>query len=932
MRTFEGTRDGVIVPMPSRCATLGGMVACPSCGTENPEGQRFCGECATRLISSARPTPVERKVITALFCDLVGFTTTAEGADPEDVDRMLSGYAAMARTQIESHGGVVEKFIGDAVVGIFGVPAAHEDDPERAVRAGLRIVEHAEGLESLGGTPLRLRVGINTGETLVRHGVIPGSGERVLAGDAINVAARLQSVAPEMGVAVGLATYEATAEVFEYEEGEPASLKGKVEPVRVFLAKTPRARFGTDITRTHDTPFVGREIDLSLLRGIFDKTVASNAVQLVTVVGEPGIGKSRIVAELMAYADAKTDLVTWRQGRCLPYGEGITFWALGEIVKAHAGILESDPPAVAASKLDRILPEGEERAWFRQRLLPLLGIEANSSAEREELFTAWRRFLEHIAERDPTVLVFEDLHWADDAMLAFLEHLSDRAEGVPLLVLGTARPELHERHPDFATGMRNVNSIRLTPLSTDETSRLILALLGTDVIPPLLREPILERAGGNPLYAEEFVRLLRDRDLLVRRVSGWELKPGAEVPLPESVQSLIAARLDTLSADAKSMLADAAVLGKVFWADAVAAIGGRDVTDVIETLHELSRHELVGPVRRSSMGGEAEYAFRHILSRDVAYAQLPRAARASRHVAAARWIESKASERVEDLADVLAYHYATALDLARATGDDEHATELEAPTLRFLTLAGERALGLDTAGAMASLERALALTPPGHPERPAVLTRFGQAAMDGGRTTEAAEAFEEAVASFRERGDPLAVVGAMFPLAQVMFSLGDPRSFEIGVEALGDPRTAPGRPRAGRRARRGRSGASPRRGLGRRDQHRRPGDQDGGRPRSPRTGASARLPGPRPERARRSGRHRGHAQGTRDRDRARQRSRGRQPVQQPRQDPLVSGGSAGLAGGRSSRAAVRPGPGPHAAGAVDRRWLARRAGRPRQVR
>ena len=284
----------------------------------------------------------------------------------------------MARVRIEAHGGVVEKFIGDAVVGVFGVPAAHEDDPERAVRAGLRIVEGAEELESIGGEPLRMRVGINTGEALVRLGASAGLGERLLSGDAINTASRIQSVAPEMGVAVGFRTYEATAPVFDYEELEPATLKGKAEPVRVFQAKAARARFGTDITRTHHTPFVGREVDLALLKGIFDKTVASSSVQLVTVVGEPGLGKSRLVAELFAYIDARPESTIWRQGRCLPYGEGITFWALGEILKAHTGILESDPPAVAQEKLAAVLPEGEEREWFRQRLLPLIGIEATS--------------------------------------------------------------------------------------------------------------------------------------------------------------------------------------------------------------------------------------------------------------------------------------------------------------------------------------------------------------------------------------------------------------------------------------------------------------------------------------------------------------------------------------------------------------------------
>ena len=339
--------------------------------------------------------------------------------------------------------------------------------------------------------------------------------------------------------------------------------------------------------------------------------------------------------------------------------------------------------------------------------------------EREELFTAWRRFLEGIAETYATVLVFEDLHWADEALLAFLEHLADLAEGVPLLLVGTARPELYERHPQFAAGMRNTTHITLAPLSQEETARLVSALLETTVIPVELQQPILERAGGNPLYAEEFVRLLKDRDLLERVGSSWQLMEGAEVPFPESVQALIAARLDTLEPEAKSLLADAAVIGKVFWAGAVAAMGEREPESVTSTLRELSRKELVRPLRQSSMAGEAEYAFWHVLARDVAYNQLPRASRANRHVAAAKWIESKVPDRVEDLADVLAYHYASALEFARAAGETEQAEELEAPALRFLSLAGERALGLDTAAALASFERALALTPEGHPERAA---------------------------------------------------------------------------------------------------------------------------------------------------------------------------------------------------------------------
>ena len=495
----------------------------------------------------------------------------------------------------------------------------------------------------------------------------------------------------------------------------------------------------------------------------------------MTVVGEPGIGKSRIVAELLAHAQASTPALTWRQGRCLPYGDGITFWALGEIVKAQAGILETDDPAIAGAKIDDVVPAGPDRDWLRQRLRPLVGVDASSSADREELFAAWRTFLEEIAEVAPTVLVFEDIHWADDAMLAFLEHLAAQAHGVPLLLVATARPELFERYATFAAGLPNVNRINLAPLSDADTGRLVAGLLGA-VVPPALAAPILERAEGNPLYAEEFVRLLRDRDLLVETDGAVALRPGADVPLPGSIGALIAARLDTLPADRKAMLADAAVVGKVFWAGAVAEMGDRDVADVVAAMRELAQKELVRPARHSSMAGETEFAFWHVVVRDVAYGQLPRASRAARHVAAARWLEAKAGDRAEDIAEVLAHHYATALDLANAAGETGLAVELQEAALRFLVLAGEKALYLDGVAAISSLERALALAPPGHEARPALLTRFGQAAYEVGRNHDAIEALDEASASFRARGDLRAAARAMHASFGPLQAFGDPRA------------------------------------------------------------------------------------------------------------------------------------------------------------
>jgi len=763
---------------------------CASCGQDTPEGFPRCANCGALLEVAAASE--ERKVVSVLFCDLAGFTAQSETADPEDVNRMLEEYFAAARGAIEAFGGVVEKFIEDAVVGVFGVPAAHEDDPERAVRAGLRIVEAAEELETVGGEPLRLRVGVNTGEALVRLNVVPGSGQGFLAGDAINTAARIQSVAPELGVLVGLSTYEATAPVFEYEELEPASLKGKAEAVRVFQARSPLARFGADLIRRHDSPYVGRATDLGLLKGLFDKSVETASAQLITVVGEPGIGKSRIVAELLAHAQEREPRLAWRQGRCLPYGDGITFWALGEIVKAHTGILETDDQEAATTKLAAALPEGPDREWLRQRLLPLVGVDASSKAEREELFTAWRTFLEAVAEQTPTVLVFEDVHWADDAMLAFIEHLADHVESVPLLLVCTARPELFDRHATFAAGLHNANRINLAPLSDAETADLVAGVLETSAIPEDLRAPIVERAEGNPLYVEELLRLLRDQGLLVAAEDGWELRSGDELPLPESIQALIAARLDTLPADRKALLSDAAVVGKVFWAGAVARMGDRDLAEVAEALRELSRRDLVHPARRSSMAGENEYAFWHVLTRDVAYSQLPRASRATKHVAAAEWLEDVAGDRAEDLADVLAHHYATALDLARAAGSTEKAAALEEPARRFLALAGQRAMSLDWSVATSNFERALALTPARHPERADALLAFGDGAVGMQRFGESRSAFEEALELFKERGDPVGEARATLCLAAAWFRLGDnARQSELTARALALLETLP---------------------------------------------------------------------------------------------------------------------------------------------
>jgi class 3 adenylate cyclase/tetratricopeptide (TPR) repeat protein len=750
------------------------VASCPSCGKELPGEFPFCPFCAAPL--AEQPSGVvqeERKVVSVLFCDLVGFTAASDAVDPEDVRARIRPYHQRLREVVERFGGTVEKFVGDAVMAVFGAPLAHEDDAERAVRAGLRILEAIEELNAQDANlSLQVRVGINTGEAVVALGAKPEEGEGIVTGDVVNTASRLQGAAPVNAVAVSEQTYRATERIFDYEPLEPVVVKGKAEPLVLYRPLAARARFGSDVTRTHATPLVGRELEKPLLIGTFERAAQQESCQLVTVVGEPGVGKSRLCMELFSHVEERPGLVRWRQGRCLPYGEGIAFWALGEIVKAECGILESDSQDDVLAKLERTLPEDvQDRPWLLARLGPLVRLISEPAAQ-EESFTAWRRFLEGLAADGPAVLVFEDLHWADPALLAFLEHLADWAEGVPLLVLCTARPELHERHPTWAAGLRNATTINLAPLSDEETARLVATLLQRAVLPVETQQALLERAGGNPLYAEEFVRLLADRGDL-----------GAETGLPDSVQALIAARLDTLTPERKGLLQDASVVGKVFWAGALAQMGGRDLAGVEQALHELARKDLVRPARTSSMAGEAEYGFWHALVRDVAYAQIPRAGRAERHQQAAAWIEQKTGERAEDLADLLAHHYLSALELTQATGGEVPA-ELREQAVRYLGLAGERALGLDIDQAERSLSRALELAEDDDPQRSRLLERWAQAAREQGRLREAREALEQALTGHRRSGDRLAAGRTLTRLESVLSRLGDPRRDETLAEAL----------------------------------------------------------------------------------------------------------------------------------------------------
>src|SRR6266545_4153445 len=648
----------------------------------------------------------ERKVLTCLFCALVGFTARAETLDPEDVEAVLRPYHERLRSDLERHGGTVEKFIGDAVMALFGAPTAHEDDPERAVRAALAIRDWA-----LEEGELEVRIGITTGEALVSLGA------------------------------------------------RPEEAKGMAEPVPVWKALQAHAVVSLELRP--QTPLVGRERERDLLVDALERVKRESSPQLVTLVGVPGIGKSRLVAELFAEVDRDPDFIYWRHGRSLPYGEGVAFWAFAAMVKSQAGILHSDSEETAAAKLHDAVAavvDAEDVPWIEARLQPLIG-HGERAEELEESFAAWRRFVEALADERPTVLVFEDLHWADDALLDFVDHLVDWATGVPLLVVATARPELLDRRPGWGGGKRNAIAVSLAPLDDVETAKLIAGLLDRPVLPAETQEQLLERAGGNPLYAEQFARMLAER--------------GEAGELPETVQGIIAARLDALAPEEKALLQDASVIGKLFWTGALEAVSGIEGREAEQLLHGLERKEFVRRERRSSVEGETQHSFAHLLVRDVAYSQIPRAVRAERHRAAAEWIESLG--RSEDRAELLAHHYLAALELGAAAGWDTGPIEDRARDA--FVEAGGRAWSLNAFdAAYRYLNAALDLTPEGHPQRPYILLRAGRL-MTYGEMQAANPADRERIASvaddFLAAGDVEAAAEAKFLHSGFIWNEGD---------------------------------------------------------------------------------------------------------------------------------------------------------------
>ncbi|MGE5460915.1 MAG: ATP-binding protein [Solirubrobacterales bacterium] len=671
------------------------MLTCPTCGAENPEGSRFCNACGGAL-EPVEAKRKERKYATALFADLVGSTALAEREDPEVVQSVVGRTFDRLAEEIARYEGLLEKFMGDAVLAVFGVPRAHEDDAERAVRVALEmqavLSELNRGFAAEGKPMLAMRIGVEAGEVLVDVERAAGPRDRMLTGDAVNTAARLQAAAEPGHIVVGPGVYASTKDVIEYREMEPLALKGKAEPVPAWRALRIKARTRGERPRLGlEARLVGRDEELAMLKQTLRRVQTEGRPALVTVIGPAGVGKSRLVAELERYIEGLPEIVYWRRGRCLAYGN-TSYSAFADAIKAQCEIFENDGAEVAAKKADDAARElfGDESV--APQIRALVGAGEARAMSREDLFEAWRRFLERLAARYPLVLVLDDLHWGDDGLLDFVEHVADWAQG-PIMVVATARPELFETRPTWGGGKRNAASIYLDPLSAAEGEEMLEDLLSAQIAPEL-RRTVVELSEGNPLYVEEIVRKLIDDGVLRATESArWEVaRPVEGVELPRSVQGLIAARLDGLPEDEKAVLQDASVIGRVFWMGAVAELTGRSGPQTRDALGRLRVKELVVPNEPSSFSDELEFSFRHNLIRDGAYDSLPKALRADKHASVARWAEERAGDRADEIAELVATHELEALRFFEELG--ERRTDLQRSALGHAWTAARRTSAL----------------------------------------------------------------------------------------------------------------------------------------------------------------------------------------------------------------------------------------------
>ena len=754
----------------SECASPLAL-ACPSCGASNQVGERFCGECATPLVGapSARPAfarpaaavagPVSaRRLVSILFADLVGFTALAEGRDAEETRELLSRYFDLSRDVITRYGGTVEKFIGDAVMAVWGTPTAHEDDAERAVRAGLDLVEAVREL----GPGISARAGVLTGEAAVTLGAV---GEGMVAGDLVNTASRLQTVAPPGAVLVGEATQRAASRAIAFEPAGEQTLKGKAAPVPAWRAlRVVAERGGRNRSDSLEAPFVGRDEEFRLLKDLFHATTRERRARLVSVVGPAGIGKSRLAWEFLKYLDGLVETVWFHDGRSPAYGEGISFWALGEMVRRRAELLETDDEPTTRRKIAAAVathvPDEAERRWIEPALLALFGIDTGAIGA-DQLFAAWRTFFERLAATAPVVMVFEDFQLADSGLLDFVDHLMEWSRGVPIYVVTLARPELVDRRPDWGAGKRNFVSLFVDPLSEAAIRELLLGLVPG--LPDSAVRAIVARADGIPLYAVETVRMLVAEGRLA-------LQDGVYVPVgdlttlavPETLSALIASRLDGLSPEDRALVSDAAVIGQSFTLAGLAAVSGIDDAELEPRLRMLVRRELLTVQADPRSPERGQYAFVQALIREVAYNTLARADRKVRHLAAARFFEALGSD---ELAGALAGHYLAAY---RNAPEGSAAEALAGQARIALRAAADRAAALGAHDqAVTFLDQALTVTTE-PAARAELLERAGDEASAAGRHEIAERHLRAALEAQRALGDRPSISRATAALGRAL--------------------------------------------------------------------------------------------------------------------------------------------------------------------
>ncbi|HEY7208439.1 MAG TPA: adenylate/guanylate cyclase domain-containing protein [Gaiellaceae bacterium] len=783
-----GTENAHAAKFCTECGTSL-LVPCASCGAANAQTAKFCAECGTALADAqAAESPrsdlparvAERRLVSVLFADLVGFTTLSESRDAEEVRELLSRYFETCNSLIARYGGTVEKFIGDAVMAVWGAPVATEDDAERAVRAALDLVDAVAALgNEIGAPSLRARAGVLTGEAAVTLGA---EGQGMVAGDLVNSASRIQAVAEPGTVLVGEATKRASEQAIVYEDAGTRELKGKAEPVPLWQAiRVVALRRGMVRSAGLEPPFVGRQRELRLVKELFHAAAQDRKTHLVSVLGVGGIGKSRLAWEFEKYIDGLATEAWWHWGRCLAYGEGVAFWALAEMLRGRAGISEDEPSEDALPKLraavQEYVPDADEQRFVEPRLAHLLGLEERSAGDQENVFAAARLFFERLSELGPTVLVFEDIHWADSALLDFIEYLVEWTREHPIFILTLARPELAERRPTWGATRRNFTSLALEPLPAQDMD--VLLTSPVPGLPDELRARILDRAEGIPFYAVETVRMLLDRGLIVRE--GNTFRPAGPIEtleVPETLQALISARLDGLDPDERRLLQDASVLGRTFTIRGLTTMTGRTEAELEPLLASLIRKEVLSLTADPMSAERGQYGFLQDLVKKVAYDTLSRRERKARHLAAASYLRSLGDE--DEVVEVVAAHY---VDAYRSAPDDSDAGAVKTEAFAMLVRAGERAASLGAnAEAQSRFEEAAELTDDPQ-EQARLLERAGVTLRTDGRPQAAAELFQRARVLFDRSGARHAAARVSGRLGEAMWEQG---RVEEAIELMDD--------------------------------------------------------------------------------------------------------------------------------------------------